>query len=57
MADRYCPLMEKAIDDGTCFDIHMVVEGEAPDWTAPEKAIKHKDRNKICLACENHVYE
>ena len=57
MADRYCPLMEKAIDDGTCFDIHMVVEGEAPDWTAPEKAVKHKDRNKSCLACENHVYE
>lgn len=22
---RHCPLMDAAIDDGTCFDIHMVV--------------------------------
>ena len=22
-----CPLMEKEIDDGICFDIHMNVEG------------------------------
>ena len=33
-----CPLMGGcSIDIGTCFDIHMVVSGEAPKWTAPEK--------------------
>lgn len=57
MTDRYCPLMGETIDVGTCFDIHMVVEGEAPDWTAPEKAVKHEDRNKICLSCEHHVFD
>ena len=31
-----CPLMEKEIDDGICFDIHMNVEGLAPDWTIPD---------------------
>ena len=54
MEGKYCPLVEDIIDDGVCFDIHMVVEGDAPDWTAPEKAVKHKDRNRICKNCEHH---
>lgn len=49
-----CPLMEKEIDDVVCFDIHMVVEGEAPAWTAPEKAVNTKNFKEICLACPNH---
>ena len=49
---KYCPLVEDFIDDGICFDIHMVVESDAPDWTAPEKAVKHKDRNQICKTCK-----
>ena len=30
-----CPLMENEIDDGICFDIHMNVEGLAPDLDNP----------------------
>lgn len=54
METRYCPLLEKQIDDGTCFDIHMVVEGLAPDRTAPEKAVNHPRRDEVCLKCEHH---
>lgn len=49
-----CPLMEGAIDDTICFDIHMVVEGVAPEYTAPEKATQTPGYKDICLKCKNH---
>ena len=49
-----CPLMETEIDDGICFDIHMKVEGLAPDWTIPDKVLKKHDYKQICLNCSNH---
>ena len=33
-----CPLMDECVDDAICFDIHMVVEGCAPKFTAPKKS-------------------
>lgn len=49
-----CPLMGEAIDDVICFDIHMVVEGGAPESTAPKKAIQTSGYKEICLKCLNH---
>ena len=49
-----CPLMGKLIDEGTCFDIHMVVCGEAPKWTAPEKIYKFENYKEICNHCKFH---
>ena len=49
-----CPLMEAVIDDAICFDIHMVVEGCAPEYTAPKKAIQTLGYKEICLKCPNH---
>ena len=49
-----CPLMGKEIDDGLCFDIHMVSEGLAPERTIPKEAREVLDYQKICLSCENH---
>lgn len=49
-----CPLMETEIDDGICFDIHMNVEGLAPDCTIPDKVLKKHDYKQICLNCSNH---
>lgn len=49
-----CPLMGDRIDDGICFDIHMVVEGMAPESTAPEKAVRVPGYKDICLKCPNH---
>ena len=49
-----CPLMESEIDDGICFDIHMNVEGLAPDWTIPDEVLKIADYKQICLKCPNH---
>lgn len=49
-----CPLMEGAIDDTICFDIHMVVEGVAPEYTAPEKVTRTPGYQDICLKCQNH---
>jgi hypothetical protein len=52
--NKYCPLMEEKIDDGTCFDIHMVLEGMAPERIIPPKVLKCKEKNKICLECKHH---
>lgn len=49
-----CPLMGQEIEDGICFDIHMVVEGGAPLWTAPQEAVEADNFREICLSCPNH---
>lgn len=54
MAKVNCPLMDGDIDDGICFDIHMVVEDMAPKSTAPEKAVQTPGYKDICLKCPNH---
>ena len=53
MSKLICPLIGE-IEDAICFDIHMVVEGAAPTWTAPEKAVSVKNFETICLNCPNH---
>lgn len=54
MAKINCPLMGGEIDDVICFDIHMVAEHMAPEWTAPKEAVQKSDFRKICLECPNH---
>lgn len=49
-----CPLLGNEIEDGICFDIHMNVEGLAPDWTIPEAVRKVTGYKEICLKCPNH---
>ena len=49
-----CPLMDTEIDEGICYDIHMNVEGLAPEWTIPEKVLATPKNKKICLQCPNH---
>ena len=49
-----CPLLGAEIEDGICFDIHMNVEGLAPDWTIPEAVRKVTGYKEICLKCPNH---
>ena len=49
-----CPLMDTEIDEGICYDIHMNVEGLAPEWTIPEKVLEPPYYKKICLQCPNH---
>lgn len=49
-----CPLLEREIDDGICFDITMVAERMAPERTAPQEATKIDGYREICLNCINH---
>lgn len=49
-----CPLFEKEIEDGMCYDIHMNVEGLAPDWTIPPNVLAIPEYKKICFECPNH---
>lgn len=49
-----CPLQNREIDDGVCFDISMVAEKMAPENTAPEEATKIPDYRNICLKCKHH---
>lgn len=54
MDNIYCPLLDREIKGGECFDIHMVVEDDAPSWTAPEGATLNPDFKRICRNCKNH---
>lgn len=50
-----CPLMgNEPIDMGTCFDIHMVVLGEAPKWTAPQRIYETSNYVEVCNNCQYH---
>lgn len=50
-----CPLLSgRLIEIGTCFDIHMVVEGHTPKWTAPEEIFEHDNYAEICEKCAYH---
>jgi len=49
-----CPLMEQEIGADECFDIHMVVDGWAPKYTAPEKATSKEGFGEICKNCPYH---
>lgn len=50
-----CPLMgNKHIEMDMCFDIHMVVCGEAPKYTAPSEIFINSDYIKICEQCKFH---
>ena len=49
-----CPLMEMEISEVECFDIHMVVDGWAPEYTAPEKATSTKEYREACKGCPFH---
>ena len=50
----YCPLMKKKIDIGICFDIHMVVEGNTPLYTAPKQIYEFENYREMCLKCPHH---
>lgn len=52
-----CPLMKEIIEDGVCFDISMVAEGLAPEYTAPKKIQNYENYKDICLSCKNHRYD
>ncbi len=55
MEDKvFCPLMGEEIDAAICFDICMVVDDGAPQWTAPQEAFTPDDYEKICSKCPNH---
>lgn len=49
-----CPLIGKEIDEETCFDIHCVVDGGAPDDIAPEEVFNDKNFRDTCKACVFH---
>lgn len=50
----FCPLCGRFVDEGICFDIHMVVCGEAPMYTMPKEVLEHKDFKDICERCKYH---
>ena len=53
-----CPLMDnQKIEEEICFDIHNVVSGEAPKYTAPEKAVSKEGFKEICIKCPYHRYD
>lgn len=49
-----CILLEKEIDEGTCFDISMVAEHLAPKSTMPQEVLLINNYEGICLNCPHH---
>ena len=48
-----CPLFNHSINDSVCFDICMVAEGMAPEWTVPKEA-RIPGFKETCLNCRLH---
>lgn len=46
--------MKQLIDDGICFDIHMVVEGLAPKDTVPKEVLQIENYKDVCNNCKYH---
>lgn len=49
-----CSLYQKKIEDGECFDVSMVAENFAPEWTISDFIRNIENYKKICLNCVNH---
>ena len=49
-----CLILNRDISEGTCFDIHMVVAGEAPTWSAPEEIYQVEGYVQLCKKCPYH---
>lgn len=55
--DWICPLTDKAVSSLDCFDISMVVEHQAPEWTIEDDVkpdIIDDACRKKCLKCKYH---
>lgn len=49
-----CPIINEYIAEMECFDVHMVSEGIAPEFTAPINITCVNDYKETCLKCEKH---
>lgn len=50
-----CPLLGgKEIEAALCFNIHMVVAGEAPKRCAPDEIYTKQDYVSTCYSCKYH---
>lgn len=49
-----CPILKREISEGVCFDVHMVVAGEAPIWSAPEEIQNVEGYKQLCINCPYH---
>lgn len=50
-----CPLLhDELINEEICFDIHMVVCGDAPEYTAPSDIFANADYKSVCQNCQYH---
>jgi len=53
--DRYhCPVFDREIDEGECFECSMSAEGMGPYSTKMEMQEANADFERICLECEHH---
>ncbi|MGN1369649.1 MAG: hypothetical protein ACI4WX_12335 [Aristaeellaceae bacterium] len=49
-----CPMLNRNINMNTCFDIHMLIDDGAPDWTVPQEVFSVGNYKEICRACPYH---
>ena len=47
----YCPYMQKAIDEGLCYDMQMVAHGYIASIALPEVEIDHNSLLAYCAKC------
>lgn len=48
----YCPLYKKLIEHVYCFDIVMVCDDGAPDYTIPKEILDIENFKDICEKCK-----
>jgi len=52
--NRICPIVNREISIGDCYDVHMVIEDGAPKWSAPEDIMAVPNFKEQCLKCKYH---
>lgn len=52
---RFCPIVQKAIEELTCYDVSMSAEEMQPARFAPKEFRETKNWKEICISCSEHT--
>ena len=52
---QYCPLLEREIDDGYCYEINSVVAGLC-NPSLINNVVTKEEATAVCNSCENSVW-
>lgn len=49
-----CPLVNRLVDDGFCFDTSLAAEGQMTKYFWPDELTWSEELVRTCMNCPNH---